>query len=356
MVHVTHMNGQVCGAWSWCLQDSWVSCMRLSKMVLTAATWIGDSYVWHNTFLCAMWLIRMCDVTRSYVRMRHRRWCCRQHNGSVTHTCGITLSHEWHKSAMCATSLVHTCVCVIEDVVNGSEMDWRLIFAAWLFRMFDVTYSYVRRDSFTCATWLVYVCICVYWRWYWQQQHGLVTHMCQMTLLYVWHNHFTNKSHKYSTNICEMTLLYVWHNPHVWHDIFTCAIWRTRMCDMTRSYGFHVSCSSTWCPTYEWVMILFIGANTAALCMYTHMWRYTATRCKTLQDFHTWDIMYSYMRHETHMYQSCRTYDAVSTIARLGEVFVSTIAIAARLCKTSKSFRVSSHMYTLMWRYTTRVL
>jgi len=57
------------------------------------------SYVRHDSFIRASWLIHMCDMTHSYV--------C-------------------HGSFICA---------------------------AWLIHMCDMTHSYVRHDSFICATW-----------------------------------------------------------------------------------------------------------------------------------------------------------------------------------------------------------
>jgi len=66
------------------------------------------SYVWHDSFICATWLIHMCDLTHSYV---------------------------WHDSFICVTWLIHMC---------------------------DMTHSYVRHDSFICVTWLIHICDVTY--------------------------------------------------------------------------------------------------------------------------------------------------------------------------------------------------
>jgi len=60
--------------------------------------------LWYIPFICVTWLIRMCDMTHSYVR---------------------------HDSFICATWLIHMC---------------------------DMTHSYVRHDSFICVTWLIHMC------------------------------------------------------------------------------------------------------------------------------------------------------------------------------------------------------
>jgi len=61
------------------------------------------SYVRHDSFICATWLIHTCDMTHSYVR---------------------------HDSFICLPSLIHMC---------------------------DMTHSYVRHDSFICVPWLIHM-------------------------------------------------------------------------------------------------------------------------------------------------------------------------------------------------------
>ena len=59
------------------------------------------SYVWHGSFICVTWLIRMCDRTHSYL---------------------------WYDAFVCVKWPIHMC---------------------------DTTYSYVWRGSFICVTWLI---------------------------------------------------------------------------------------------------------------------------------------------------------------------------------------------------------
>ena len=74
--------------------------------------------------------------------------------------------------------------------------------------------GFVRGCSFICVTWLF--------------------HMCDMTLLYVWHDSFICVTWLFY--MCDMTL------SNVWHDSFICVTWLFRMCDMTPSYVWHDSC------------------------------------------------------------------------------------------------------------------
>jgi len=49
------------------------------------------SYVWHDSFICVTWLIRMCDMTHSYT------WAW------LIHMCDIPCSYVWHDSYLCVT-------------------------------------------------------------------------------------------------------------------------------------------------------------------------------------------------------------------------------------------------------------
>jgi len=76
--------------------------------------------VWHDSFICATWLIHMCDMTHSYVR------------------------HDW---LICATWLIHVWHDSFIYVSDGTRMSH-----------FDAGYVCVRRDPFICVTWLIYMC------------------------------------------------------------------------------------------------------------------------------------------------------------------------------------------------------
>ena len=53
------------------------------------------SRVWHDSFTCVTWRIRMCDMTHSYVW--HDSCMCAIW---LIHMCGMTHSYVWHDSFM----------------------------------------------------------------------------------------------------------------------------------------------------------------------------------------------------------------------------------------------------------------
>jgi hypothetical protein len=62
-----------------------------------------SSPLWHDSFICATWLIHMCDMTHSH--LRHDSFVC------VTwliHMCDISRWSYWHDSFLRVTWLFHT--------------------------------------------------------------------------------------------------------------------------------------------------------------------------------------------------------------------------------------------------------
>ena len=91
--------------------------------------------VWHDSFICATWLIHMCDMTHWYVR--HDSLICATW---LIHMCDMTHSYTWAMGHVCRTLTRGMCV--------------------W-----DVTRSYVWHDWFICAPWLIRsltrgICVC----------------------------------------------------------------------------------------------------------------------------------------------------------------------------------------------------
>jgi hypothetical protein len=75
--------------------------------------------MWHDSFVCVPWLIRMCDVTHSYV---------------------------WHDSFVCVTWLIRICAMTHSHVWHDS-----FVCVPWLIRTCAMTHSYVCHDSFVCV-------------------------------------------------------------------------------------------------------------------------------------------------------------------------------------------------------------
>jgi len=103
------------------------------KVWFIRLTW-PHAYVWHDSFICVIGRIHMCDMTDSYA------W----HDLLIN----VTHSHSrWHM--------------------------WR----NWFIHFYISPHSYVWHDWIICMTWLIHV-------------PGRI-HMCDMTESYVWHDSFT---------------------------------------------------------------------------------------------------------------------------------------------------------------------
>jgi len=196
-------------------------------------------YVWHDSFLCVMWGIRMCDVAHSC----DDSFICAPRTPHVAHMAPNSL-HLW---------LIHMC-----DMTH------------FFFKMCDMPHSYVWHDSFTCVTWLI--CMwdvthsCVFPAWVHtapNTRHKCMDFHIHTSHIHVWHYTFicvTWTIHMYDTKnscMCGMTRSYVWHDSficvtwlvrmcdmthsYVWQDSFVCVTWLIRTCDMTRSYVRHDS-------------------------------------------------------------------------------------------------------------------
>ena len=180
MRHVTSMNETsltheyMCGMTRSCWIYECVVCQIYGTwhQIHTYVCDMSHSYVWHDSFICASWLVYMCNMTRSYVR---------------------------HDSFICA---------------------------AWLIRMCDMTHSYVRHDSFICATWLISMC---------DMTHSYVRHCsiicatCHMSNIWrtthAYIQHDTYPPRPKCNNVCAANsfMLNIW--MYVRHDSFMLNIW-----------------------------------------------------------------------------------------------------------------------------------
>ena len=91
------------------------------------------SYVWHDSFMCATWLIHTCDMTHSYVW--HDSFTC------VTwliHMCDMTHSYVWHDSFVRVTCLIHMCDMihshVWRDCLIADKAQSAITRCHWLFK------------------------------------------------------------------------------------------------------------------------------------------------------------------------------------------------------------------------------
>ena len=111
------MSRGTAGTFWWGTACCWIR--RSSAMVW--GTWLvrerdmTHSYVWHDSFICVMWLISACDMSVT----------------GLIHMFDTTHSYVRHDLFICGTWLIHMC---------------------------DVTRSCVWRDSFICVMWLIHMC------------------------------------------------------------------------------------------------------------------------------------------------------------------------------------------------------
>jgi len=185
--------------------------------------------VWHDSFICVTWRIRMCDMTDSHV------W----HDSSIyvtwlIHMCDMTHSHEWRGSFICVTWSIH-----IYDTTHDSFMwvTWRIHTRLYdttqdsFIRMNalschshewvmccvvqDMTHSYVWHDPFICVTsheWQAFFMSCV---WY------VDSFMCDTWLLVYMNKRMSESCHVCSTHSCAN------------HDSFMCDTWLIHVWTMT---------------------------------------------------------------------------------------------------------------------------
>ena len=156
---------------------------------------IPHSYVWHASSICVTWLIYVRDMTyfrvTIYMRAEFNDW---------HHMCDMTHPYVWRVSFMCVTWLIHIC---------------------------DVTYSSVWHDSFICLTELIDKCLfmCVQNLTINIINDGWLLYAILMCVISV----CTELGAPWLTHMCDMT------HSYMWHDSFTCVTWLIHMCDMTHS-------------------------------------------------------------------------------------------------------------------------
>jgi len=133
-------------------------------------------HIWISPYVT--WLIRVCDMTHSYV---WQEW-------------GVELPALWiHRATfICVTWLIHTCTWLIHMFETRKVSYHQLL-------IFVGTRSYVWHDSFTCVTWHIHMC----------RMSALPCHQLFESIephSYVWHDSFIRVTESYS---------YVWHDSFI---------------------------------------------------------------------------------------------------------------------------------------------
>ena len=119
---------------------------------------------WHFSFICVTWL---CNMTHLCVTRLIRM-------------CEMTHSYVWHDSFICGTWLCHVC-----DMTHTFVGMSPFVCVKWLIHMCDMTYTCVGHELFVCVTWLIHICDMFISR-------ACLLHICVMTHSYVGHSKTQN--------------------------------------------------------------------------------------------------------------------------------------------------------------------
>jgi len=137
------------------------------------------AHMWHDSFMCVTWRIHTCDMTHSHVRHDKSMWPTSQgtrhplNRKSRSMACLIHMhdmihSRVWHDAFICATWLMYMCdmthPCDLR--VKAHNRLWIASLTVWhasficmtrCIHTGDMTYLCVWHDSFICANWLIHV-------------------------------------------------------------------------------------------------------------------------------------------------------------------------------------------------------
>jgi len=196
-------------------------------------------HVWHDSFVCVIWLIRTCDkwdMTHSCVwhdgfkgltwLIHVRVWGCHVTPSHVT-----WLSHMRAKTWRFSTAWLY---------MTHLHVTWLICTVMWHIRTCDMIQPYESETSWVSTAWLCATFVCVTW----------LVYICDMT--HSWMNWMDESCHIYVmlSNMSHVTYtwfqrLYVWHglSIYMWHDsCIYVTLSYVCVCDMTRVYMWHDSC------------------------------------------------------------------------------------------------------------------
>ena len=194
--------------------------------------------MWHDSLICVIWLICMCDTTYWYA------W------GRV-HMCDMTYSqvlldsfYVWHELQVILRKRATNYRALLQKMTYNSKASYRSSPPS----MCEMNHSYVWNDSFICMTWLIHV---------WDVTHS---HVCYCSFIcvtwpesFIWHDSFIRVT--WPIYMRDMTHSHVWHDWFIcvtvlivmYEESFICVTWFIHMCDMTHSYVRHDSFTCvTW--------------------------------------------------------------------------------------------------------------
>ena len=144
------------------------------------------AYARHDSFIqYVTWLIHYCDMTHSYVwrdSSIHVTHPCMWHDSSINvawliHMCDVTHPCVWHDLFIRVAWLIYVTIDFLH-ILNIFKMCMRHVMIS------IIKYTWCRKLAFICVTWL--------------------THSCDMSHSYVWHDSYKWQTHPYA-----------WHNAFI---------------------------------------------------------------------------------------------------------------------------------------------
>jgi len=199
------------------------------------------TYVWHYSFVCVAWLIRVRVMTHSFVsqlvqcRVPECRFESRISFPEANESCCIWKAASANEQAASAFQM-HDC-----------RFESRISFAEALtpFKC-DMTHLVLRHDSFDIAL-TPFKC---------DMTQALTPFKCDMTheSCRIWKASELQASELYQMSHVALIFVespirtFAMTHSYVWHDVFIHVIWLVRMHGMTRSYAWHdifVFCGTT---------------------------------------------------------------------------------------------------------------
>jgi len=184
------------------------------------------SYLWHDSFTCATWLIHMCDVTHSYV---------------------------WHHSSTCVTWHIHM------RGMNVVKEERRFLFAvvcgcvyrAVALQLHATTGTKKKNQPSRC---LLYMC-------------GM--HRCEMTNSYVWHVSFICITALHNMrDMSRMADSYASYKIYVYTYVYICMYMSVRIYMYAYMY-IHIY-------VYIYVYAYLYSRTHVYKCVYTYAYIYTS--------------------------------------------------------------------------------
>ena len=215
----------------------------------------------------------MCDMTHLYVRLLPLRMAVCA--GICYDTCDVTQSYLRHDWFVYATWLIYMCDCCLCIWLFARE--FVLIRATWLNHTCNKAHSYVRHDSFICAT-SAFIYGCLRWNSFWYVRRDSIIlatwliRTCNMTHLYV---RLLPLRMAVCAGICYDTCDVT--QSYLRHDWFICATWLIHMC------------LCIWPFTLEYVFLCVIWLNDSfrfairRICILSHcVWPLYIAICKMI--------------------------------------------------------------------------